>query len=207
MSIVTTRHLMPNTRTPGHESRAKAWGLTSVLVLLYTINYSDKILLGLVAQPLKDEFGLTSAQIGLTASVFFFAFSAGGFFAGLINKWATLKWSLMALAAHLGGLHGAHDRRRQLRGPPGQPLPARPHRRAVRSTHPHGGVFMAPVEKRSLPGAFIASSSSLAKIAAAPALAFLIVQFGWHSAFVAMMVVGLGWCVLWYFSLAARTLW
>src|SRR5881392_3000185 len=99
MSKVTTRQAKPETMTPpGQESRARAWGLTSVLVLLYTVNYSDKILLGLVAQPLKDDFGLTSAQIGLTASVFFFAFSAGGFCAGLINKWATLKWSLMGLA-------------------------------------------------------------------------------------------------------------
>lgn len=201
MSKVTTRQARLETMTPpGHESRARAWGLTSVLVLLYTVNYSDKILLGLVAQPLKDEFGLTSAQIGLTASVFFFAFSAGGFFAGLINKWATLKWSLMALAVIwaacmvpmiVAGSFVVLLVSRFLLGLTEGPSGALIHT-ALYSWH--------PMEKRSMPGAFIASSSSLAKIAVAPALAFLIVQFGWHSAFVAMLVVGLGWCVLWYFT-------
>lgn len=201
MSKVTTRQAMLETMTPpGQESRAKAWGLTSVLVLLYTVNYSDKILLGLVAQPLKDEFGLTSAQIGLTASVFFLTFSAGGFFAGLINKWATLKWSLMALAVIwaacmvpmiVAGSFVVLLVSRSLLGLTEGPSGALIHT-AVYSWH--------PMEKRSMPGAFLASSSSLAKIAAAPALAFFIVQFGWHSAFVAMLAVGLGWCVLWYFA-------
>ncbi|UVJ41379.1 MFS transporter [Arthrobacter sp. CJ23] len=168
--------------------------------MLYTVNYSDKILLGLVAQPLKDEFGLTSAQIGLTASVFFFAFSAGGFFAGLINKWASLKWSLMALAVIwaacmvpmiVAGSFMVLLASRFLLGLTEGPSGALIHT-AVYSWH--------PVERRSMPGAFIASSSSLAKIAVAPALALLIVQFGWHSAFVAMLVVGLGWCALWYFT-------
>ncbi|MCG2623088.1 MFS transporter [Arthrobacter sp. I2-34] len=201
MSKVTTRQATPETfAPPGKESRATAWGLTSVLVLLYTVNYSDKILLGLVAQPLKDEFGLTSAQIGLTASVFFFAFSAGGFFAGLINKWTTLKWSLMALALIwaicmvpmiVAGSFMVLLVSRFLLGLTEGPSGALVHT-AVYSWH--------PLEKRSLPGAFIASANSIAKIAVAPALAFLIVQFGWHSAFVAMLVVGLGWCVLWYFT-------
>lgn len=201
MSKVTTRQAMPETMTPpGQESRARAWGLTSVLVLLYTVNYSDKILLGLVAQPLKDEFGLTSAQIGLTASVFFFAFSAGGFFAGLINKWASLKWSLMALAIIwavcmvpmiVAGSFMVLLVSRFLLGLTEGPSGALIHT-AVYSWH--------PMEKRSMPGAFIGAASSLAKIAVAPALAFLIVQFGWHSAFVAMLVFGLGWCVLWHFT-------
>ena len=201
MSQATTRQATPETLAPpGQEPRAKAWGLTSVLVLLYVVNYSDKLLLGLVAQPLKDEFGLTSAQIGLTASVFFFAFSAGGFFAGLINKWASLKWSLMALAIIwaacmvpmiVAGSFLVLLVSRFLLGLTEGPSGALVHT-AVYSWH--------PVERRSLPGAFIASASSIAKIAVAPALAFLIVRFGWHSAFVAMLVVGLGWCVLWYFT-------
>jgi len=201
MSKVTTRHGAPDTMTaPGHESRARAWGLTGVLVALYTVNYSDKLLLGLVAQPLKDEFGLTSAQIGLTASVFFLAFSAGGFFAGLINKWTSLKWSLMALAviwavcmvpmvvaASFLVLLVSRFLLGLAEGPSGALIHT-----AVYSWH--------PVEKRSLPGAFIGAANSLAKIAIAPALTFLIVQFGWHSAFIALMVFGLAWCVLWSFT-------
>ncbi len=98
MSISKVFHPPSHTKTAVPQSRRTAWGITAVLVLLYTINYSDKILLGLVAQPLKEEFGLTSAQIGLAGSLFFFAFAVSGFFAGAINKWMTLKWSLTFLA-------------------------------------------------------------------------------------------------------------
>ena len=189
---------MREAMTPtGQESRKRAWGLTTVLVALYTVNYSDKLLLGLVAQPLKDEFGLTSAEIGLTASVFFLAFSFGGFFAGMVNRWAAVKWSLTALAIIwaacmapmvIAGSFLVLLVSRFLLGLTEGPSGALIHT-AVYSWH--------PMEKRSLPGAFIASASSLAKIAMAPALTFLIVQFGWHSAFIALMVLGLAWCGLW----------
>ena len=49
-------------------SRYQAWSLTLLLVVLYIINTSDKLVLGLVAQPLKEEFGLSASQIGLVGS-------------------------------------------------------------------------------------------------------------------------------------------
>lgn len=40
------------TTAPAIASRSKAWGLTSILMLLYLIDYGDKALLGIAAQPL-----------------------------------------------------------------------------------------------------------------------------------------------------------
>ncbi|MFK0280934.1 hypothetical protein ACIQVL_10770 [Streptomyces sp. NPDC090499] len=79
-------------------SRVKAWGLTSGLMLLYLINYGDKVLLGVAAQPLKDELGLSASQIGLAGSVFILRHDAGGFLAGPAVKHAPLKWVLATLA-------------------------------------------------------------------------------------------------------------
>lgn len=181
------------------ESRTTAWGLTMVLMALYTINYSDKLLLGLVAQPLKEDLGLTSSQVGLTASVFFFAFTIGGFFAGAINKLFSLKWALIGLAliwaammlpmVVVGSFMVLLVTRAILgffEGPSGALVLS-----ATYTWH--------PVEKRGLPSAFISAANSTAKIAMAPLLALIIARFGWHYSFLALAVLGVLWCVLWYF--------
>lgn len=190
----------PPTKTgQSQESRITAWGLTLVLMALYTINYSDKLVLGLVAQPLKEELGLTSSQIGLTASVFFFAFTIGGFFAGSINKFVSLKWSLIGLAliwaammlpmVVVGSFMVLLVTRAILgfaEGPSGALILS-----ATYTWH--------PVEKRGLPSAFISAANSTAKIAMAPLLALVIEHFGWHYSFLALAGLGVLWCVLWYF--------
>ncbi|NED67104.1 MFS transporter, partial [Streptomyces sp. SID10244] len=65
---------------------------------LYVINYADKAVLGIIAQPLADELGLRSSQIGLVGSLFFLTFTIGGFFAGALNRWFSLRWALVLLA-------------------------------------------------------------------------------------------------------------
>lgn len=59
---------------------------------------SARVSPGVIAQPLREELGLTSSQIGLVGSLFFLTFTIGGFFAGLLNRWMTLRWSLVLLA-------------------------------------------------------------------------------------------------------------
>ncbi|MDN5660057.1 MAG: MFS transporter, partial [Brevibacterium aurantiacum] len=83
---------------PGTESRRKAWSLTALLVVLYVVNYGDKAAFGIIAQSLKDELGISAAQIGLVGSLFFFAFTIGGFFAGALNRWLSLRSVLIALS-------------------------------------------------------------------------------------------------------------
>ncbi|EOA64018.1 MFS transporter [Corynebacterium glutamicum MT] len=180
-------------------SKRTAWGLTFVLMALYTINYSDKLLLGLVAQPLKDDLGLTSSQIGFVSSAFFLAFTVGGFFAGAINKWMTLKWSLIAVAliwaatmipmVVVGSFAVLVVTRIILgfaEGPSGALILS-----ATYSWH--------PVEKRGVPSSVISAANSTAKIAIAPVLTILIIKFGWHAGFLVLALVGVLWCVVWYF--------
>ncbi|WP_345600456.1 MFS transporter, partial [Thermocatellispora tengchongensis] len=74
-----------------------AWGYTSLMLFLYLLNWTDKAVLGLAAQPLAREFGLTTAQIGLLGSAFYLAFVIGGFFAGTLQRKFTAKWALAFL--------------------------------------------------------------------------------------------------------------
>jgi len=74
--------------------RVQAWGYTFLLVFLYLVNWADKALLGLVAQPLAHELHLSASQIGLAGSAFFLAFTLSGLLAGVISKRSSLQWSL-----------------------------------------------------------------------------------------------------------------
>nr|WP_271212705.1 MFS transporter [Rhodococcus wratislaviensis]GLK39395.1 MFS transporter [Rhodococcus wratislaviensis] len=179
------------------ESRSRAWGLTGLLVLLYVVNYADKAVLGIIAQPLAHELGLSASQIGLVGSLFFLTFTVGGFFAGALNRWMSLRWALLLLAiawsvailplvvvASFAVLLVS----RLLLGLAEGPSSALLHTAAY-SWH-------APA-KRGLPSALLAGAASIAKIAVAPALAFVTVTFGWRYALVALAVIGVLWCVVW----------
>ncbi|MCQ4122192.1 MFS transporter [Rhodococcus tibetensis] len=181
----------------GAESRHRAWGLTALLVLLYVVNYADKAVLGIIAQPLAQELGLSSSQIGLVGSLFFLTFTIGGFFAGVLNRWMSLRWALVLLAlawsvamlplvvaASFVVLLGSRLLLGLAEGPSSALL--------------HTGAYSwhAPA-KRGLPSALLAGAASIAKIAVAPALAFVTVTFGWRFALIALSVIGVVWCVIW----------
>jgi sugar phosphate permease len=190
-------------RIPRHDpsdSRTKAWGLTAILVALYTVNYGDKVVLGLAAQPLREEFGFTASQIGLAGSIFFLALTMSGFLTGVVTRWGSMKWILAALAviwalcmlpmiiaASLAVLIVSRFLLGLFEGPSSALIHT-----ATYSWH--------PVQKRSLPGAFIMSAASISKIVVAPALGWVIVHHGWRAAFVAMSLASAMWCVIWLVS-------
>nr|WP_255426153.1 MFS transporter [Pseudonocardia sp. C8] len=179
------------------KTRVTAWSFTTLLVLLYIVNWGDKAVLGLAAQPLAKELGLSASQIGLVGSAFFLTFTLGGFFAGLLDRWMTLKWSLALLAigwsvAMLPVVVSATFSvllvSRMLLGLLEGPSSALLHTAAY-SWHPR--------EKRGVPSACLTAAASIAKIVIAPALALLMASYGWRAAFVALALSGLVWLVVW----------
>lgn len=182
---------------PPAQSRRVAWSMTAVVIFLYTINYADKAVFGIIAQPLARELHLTSPQIGMVGSLFFLAFTIGGFASGLLNRWLGLRWALIALAiiwsvsvlpllisATLTVLIAS----RMVLGLAEGPSSALMHT-AVYSWH-------AP-EKRGLPGALLLGAVSVAKIIFAPLLALITVNFGWRAALITLAMLGAVWCALW----------
>lgn len=182
---------------PGAGTRGKAWGLTGLLVLLYVVNWADKAVLGIVAQPLAKELGLSASQIGLVGSAFFLTFTVGGFFAGLLDKYTTLKWSMVLLSlgwavAMLPVVFAATFAvllvSRMFLGFTEGPSSALIHT---------GTYSWHPREKRGLPSACITGAASVAKIAVAPVLALVVAGFGWRAAFLVLAAAGVAWCVIW----------
>ncbi|MFC9762889.1 MFS transporter [Rhodococcus jostii] len=199
--VVTTRENTSQRPQPTNSTKSvrstRAWSFTSLLVLLTVVNWSDKAVLGIIAQPLAKELDLTAAQIGLVGSLFFFTFIIGGFFSGAVNKLLSLRWALAVLAllwsasmlpmvftASFAVLLVSRLLLGLAEGPSG-PLT-------------HTATFSwHPPAKRALPGALLAGSASLAKIVVAPALALVTVSWGWRAALICLAILGVLWCVLW----------
>ena len=181
----------------GGESRTVAWGMTSVLVAMYVINFADKAVLGIIAQPLAKELGLSASDIGLAGSAFFLMLSIGGLFSGALDKWLGLRWALVLLVVvwsvamlplMLSASFVTLLVSRMILGfaeGPNSPLLFS----AAYSWH-------APA-RRGLPGAILTCSASIAKIAIAPILAYVAITWGWRSALIALAIAGLLWAVLW----------
>jgi MFS family permease len=174
-----------------------AWGMTALLLLFMLINFADKVVVGLAAQPIIAELKLTPEQFGLLGSSFFFLFAVSAVIVGFItNRVQTRRtllvmaivWSLvqfpmlgtvtleMLIACRI--VLGAGE------GPAG-PVAM------------HSIYKWFPDPLRGVPTAIIAQGSALGVIIAVPALNWVIVNYSWHWAFGALGIVGLMWVVLW----------
>ena len=188
-----------DTRAPqdSQTTTTRAWGMTGLVLFLYVVNYADKAVLGIVAQPLAHDLGLDHAQIGLVGSLFFVTFTVGGFLAGPLARYLTLRWALLALAAAwslvmlplvIAASLTVLIVSRMLLGLAEGPGSALMHT-ATYSWHPPA--------KRGLPSALLLGSASIAKIALAPILTFVTIQYGWRAAIVALSGLGMVWVVCW----------
>ena len=174
-----------------------AWGMTALLFLFMLINFADKVVVGLAAQPIMAELKLAPEQFGLIGSSFFFLFAVSAVVVGFITNRVQTRHTLLAMAIvwsivqfpMLGTVSlemliacrivlGAGE------GPAGP-------------TATHAIYKWFPDSLRGMPTAVIAQGSALGVIVAVPALNWIIVNYSWHWAFGALGIAGLVWTVLW----------
>lgn len=198
MTTATKRPQIEATETTAPRSNRGAWGFTSILLVIYVLNWADKAILGIAAQPLAEEFGLTTTQIGLMGTAFYAAFTITGFSAGLLHRKLTLKWAMFVLVAvwgiamiapvfALGGFLTVLISRILLgfgEGPAAALIMT-----GVYSWHPR--------EKRGLPSSVTIATSSIASLVLAPTMAIVIANFGWRAAFLSLGILSFAWLVLW----------
>ncbi|GAA4548648.1 hypothetical protein [Pseudonocardia xishanensis] len=60
--------LVPVDPTRPGPSRARAWSVTGMAVRFIVVNWANKAILGIAAQPLMQDLGLTPADIGSSAA-------------------------------------------------------------------------------------------------------------------------------------------
>jgi MFS family permease len=174
-----------------------AWTITTLLFLYMLVNFADKAVVGLAAEPIMKELGLTPKEFGVLGSSFFFLFSASTIAVGFIANRAPARWVILALALSwalvqfpmvgtvgLGILMVCRILLGAGEGP-------------AFSVAVHALYKWFPDERRALPTAILTQGSAIGVVVALPALNWIIVNYSWHWAFFALGVVGLVWVAAW----------
>ncbi|WP_433506351.1 MFS transporter [Pseudonocardia halophobica] len=187
----------PSTGPDVRVNPVRAWSVTAMAVLFIVVNWADKAILGIAAQPLMADLGLTAADIGFIGSAFYFLFSITGVVTGFVADRVGMRWVLFTLA-----LLWSVTQLPVLLWATGAALLVG---RIALGAAEGPGTAMAsvasfgwfPPERRALPSALVSSGASIAKIAIAPVLTLIVVTWGWRAAFVALAVFGVVWAGLW----------
>ena len=72
--------------------------MTALIFLFMFINFADKAVLGLAAQPLMAELKLSPEQYGLIGSAFFLLFPVSAVLVGFMSNRVATRHSLLAMA-------------------------------------------------------------------------------------------------------------
>jgi MFS family permease len=171
--------------------------VTALLVVFMMINFADKSVLGLAADQIRKDLGLSSSAFGLANSAFFLLFSICGAAVGLLADRIRPKWLLLAMAvlwsvaqtplAVGGGLAVLVTSRVVLGAAEGPAFPV-----AQQAT-----LSWFPNHRRNLPGALIVLGITLGVLVAAPVLTWVINHHGWRSAVAVVALAGVVWSLLW----------
>lgn len=88
------------------------WTLVAFLCALFVIYTVDRALLGLLAQPIQSELGISNVRYGVITAAIFWTYAACVPFSGLAGDrfnrakligWAAIGWSLMTVFAGFAG--------------------------------------------------------------------------------------------------------
>ncbi|BFU43841.1 MFS transporter [Krasilnikovia sp. MM14-A1004] len=186
-------------REPAGAARRRAWTVVAMLVAFMVINFADKAILGLTADPIRHDLGLSATQFGLANSAFFLLFSIFGALGGVLAdrirpRWLLLGmvvlWSVSQSPMALGGGVAALFVSRVLLG--AAEGPAFP-------VAQQAALSWFPNERRNLPSALITVGSTLGVVIAAPTLTWVVNHHSWRAAFAVVAVVGAVWALGWAF--------
>jgi MFS family permease len=183
--------------TQESRSTRRRWVIVIGLFFFLAINFADKALIGLAAEPIMRELGLTHAEFGRIAASFFTFFSISALLVGLLANRVKARWLLLAMAITWSAsqvplllfatpvtlivsrvLLGASEG-------PAYPV-------AV-----HALYKWFPDHERTVPSAILTIGASFGAGLIAPVITAVIVHLGWHAAFVLLAVVGTIWSVIW----------
>lgn len=179
------------------DDRRRAWTVTTLLVVFMMINFADKSILGLAADPIREDLGLSATQFGTANSAFFLLFSIFGALGGLLAdrvrpRWLllgmVLLWSVSQAPLALGaGVAMLFTSRIVLGAAEGPAFPI------AQQT----ALSWFPNSRRNLPSALVTAGTTFGVVLAAPGLTWVIAEHGWRSAFGVVAVAGVLWALVW----------
>ncbi len=186
----------PDRATPAH--RRRAWLITAMIVTFMVVNYADKSVLGLAAVPVMAELHISNSTYGLISSSFFLLFSLSGLLVGFFSSRLSsrallfamaLLWAVAQLPVLIVATVPTLVAGRVLLGAAEGP---------AASMSMHALYKWFPPERRGLPSALQIGGAALGTLLAAPAVTWLIIAFGWRSAFLALAVTSAVWSLVWW---------
>lgn len=179
------------------DNRRRSWIVTALLVAFMMINFADKSIVGLAADPIREDLGLSATQFGTANSAFFLLFSIFGAVGGLLAdrvrpRWLLLGmvlfWSVSQAPLALGaGMAMLFTSRIMLGAAEGPAFPI------AQQT----ALSWFPNSRRNLPSALITAGTTFGVVVAAPGLTWMITEHGWRSAFGVVAVAGVLWALVW----------
>lgn len=179
-------------------TRRRARTVLVVLALFIVINAADKAVLGLTADPIRDDLGLSATEFGAVASSFYLLFSlsavAVGFLgdrirtrpllAALALVWAAAQLPILLPAAGFGALVATRVVLGAGEGP-GYPLAN------------YTAFTWFPERERSLPSAVVVAGGAGGTVVAAPLVILVSNTLGWRAAFGLLGALGIVWVIVW----------
>ncbi|MFE0427032.1 MFS transporter [Streptomyces sp. NPDC058953] len=194
------------TAGPGSEGRAapearsserKGWLVVWALVLVLVINYADKIITNIAGPAIMRDLGIGESRFGVIQASFFALFAVGGIVGGWLmtrmRPWKLLLiimviWSLTLLPMGWQVGFGTIVTMRVLLGFAEGPTTAI----AMHIAH-----TWFPPEKRALPSSVVIAGANVGAVIGAPVLTWIVTDYSWHAAFVALAVAGMVVTVIW----------
>jgi len=183
----------------GRPPRGKLrWVVVALIFVGTSIVYIDRANLSAAAPGIQDEFGLSSTQLGVLLSGFFWTYAVfqliSGWFVDRVGARtsytvAALSWSVFTAATALGRGFASLLGLRLLLGigeSPAYPTNAK----VVRE--------WLPKQERGLATGIFDSGSRVGTALSLPIVVALIAVIGWRGSFVATGLLGVVWALVWF---------
>ncbi|GAA1373535.1 MFS transporter [Streptomyces beijiangensis] len=195
-TTTTTAH--PPDEDDAASVRRRAWRTTWLLLAFMLVNFADKTVMGLAADPIRAELGLTRGEFGTAQSAFFALFSLAALGVSFLTRrirttvlllGMALLWSVAQLPMLIGaaGFGTLIVTRVLLGAAEGPAMPVAVH-------HLHGWFGQ---KERTLPTAVLMVGAAAGVAVSAPLLTLVVDGWGWRWAFGIVGFAGLVWAGFW----------
>jgi len=177
--------------------RSQRWFVVCLLFLAGVINYLDRAALSIAAPLIQKDLDFSHAQMGIVFSSFFIGYALFNFVGGVLSDKIGAKkvfgasmgiWSIFCGATALASSLVSLIVLRVLFGMGEGPFSSS-NSKMVNNWFPRREVASAI--------GVISSGTPLGGALAGPVVGYMAIRFGWRWAFVAIMVLGLLWLVMW----------
>ncbi len=177
----------------------RRWMIGGLLGVGVLINYIDRINLSVAAPQLKAEFHLTTADMGLLFSAFFWSYALLQIPVGMIldrfgvtrvGRWGALLWAVASAAVAFTGGFGGIFAARMLLGvaeAPGFPASAK------------ATGYWFPRKERSVATSLFDAAAKFSNVIGVPLVAFVVVGFGWRWGFGVTALLSFAYFLAFYF--------